>query len=205
MEKRNLSKSEKILIAINELEKTRKKGGKITKEMMVVKAWKMFPSEFSMQGYPQYPNADISKYVTKLFKENLLKGGFYDYRITEKGKKYVEKITSKRNEKIKPIKTSISIPRYIKSEIIRITNTKVFKYFINGERNFLESDLFEFLGTSARSLKDSNKSPFLARYNLIIKEVIPFCQKNQQGDREAKKIVELWELLSDKFRHILKK
>lgn len=205
MGKRNLSKSEKILIAINELEKTRKAGSKITKEMMVVKAWKMFPSEFSMQGYPQYPNADISKYVTKLFKENLLRGGFYDYKITEKGRKYVERITSKRKEKIKPIKASIDVPRYIKSEIIRITNTKMFKYFTEGERNFLESDLFEFLGTSARSFKDSNKSPFLARYNLIIKEVIPFCQRNQQKDKEAKKIVELWKLLSDEFIYILKK
>ena len=42
-------------------------------------------------------------------------------------------------------------------------------------KDFLETDLFEFLGTSARSFKDNNQSNFLSRYNLVVKEVIPFC------------------------------
>tara|TARA_Y100000310_G_scaffold345318_1_gene463730 strand:- start:913 stop:1530 length:618 start_codon:yes stop_codon:yes gene_type:complete len=205
MEKEILSKSEKILHAIYELEKKRKKGEKISKEMMVVKAWKMFPSEFSMQGYPQYPNADISKYVTKLFKENLSKGGFFDYKITEKGVKYIEKLIATKEKKNKTTTALIETPRYLKSEISRIVNSKVFKYFVNGEKDFLENDLFEFLGTSARSFKDSNKSSFLARYNLITQEVIPLCRTNSSKDEDSKKIVDLWNILSNKFGDILKK
>ena len=99
------TRAEKILQVIYELEKKRKKGEKISKEIMVIKAWEMFPSDFSMKGYPQYPNADFSKYLTSLFRRNLLKGGFFDYKITEKGKEYVEnrlkingKVIVKKNE-----------------------------------------------------------------------------------------------------------
>jgi len=85
------TKSLKILRAIYELDENKKEIDKITKEIMVVKAWEMFPSDFSMKGYPQYPNADISKYITALFRTNFLKGGFHNYKITEKGKNLIEK------------------------------------------------------------------------------------------------------------------
>ena len=118
------SMSDKILLAINKLEEKRKTGKKITKEEMVVQVWKMFPHDFCIKGYPQYPNADISKYVTKLFKENLLKGSFYNYLITEKGKEYVKNnlvTNSVRN------KEKVSIPRHVESEIFRIKKSKIFQ------------------------------------------------------------------------------
>jgi hypothetical protein len=194
--------SNKILLAISELEKTRKLGEKITKEEMVVKVWKMFPNEFCLRGYPQYPNADISKYVTKLFKENLLRGSFYNYIITEKGKEYVRSILSKGSVKSSK---SISIPRQIESEISRIRNSKTFQLYLKGESEFIESDLFDFLGTSSRSFGDSNRTAFISRYNLISKEVIPFCEKNKNKQIDAEKIILLWNLLITKFKDLLNK
>src|SRR3989344_6764154 len=145
-----LSTSDKILLAIYELDKNKLNIKKITKEEMVIKVWKMFPSDFCIKGYPQYPNADISKYITKLFKENLLKGSFFNYILTSKGEEYAESIISDtKNDKKKIV---ISGSREIETEIKRIKNSKVFHLFLNGECDFLESDLFDFLGTSARSL-----------------------------------------------------
>lgn len=194
--------SDKILLAIYELEKKRKTGGKITKEEMVVKVWKMFPNDFSIRGYPQYPNADISKYVTKLFKENLLKGSFYNYTITEKGKEYAKALLAQG-----PIKSkeAISIPRQIESEISRIKNSKTFRLYSQGESNFIESDLFDFLGTSSRSFGDSNKTAFISKFNLISKEVIPFCEKNKNKELEAEKVISLWNILLYKFKDLLNK
>ena len=197
------TKSLKILRAIYELDKNKKEKDKITKEMMIIKAWKMFPSEFSMKGYPEYPNADISKYITALFRANLLRGGFHSYRITEKGKKFIEEEKLKKQTKKSSDKTKI--PRYIEFEINRILNSKVFEYFSSGKREFLETDLFEFLGTSARSFKDSNQSNFLSRYNLVVKEVVPFCQKNKNLDEKLDKIVKLWDSLQNKFSNLLKR
>jgi|SRR3989344_7595260 len=197
------TKSLKILRAIYELGKNKKEKDKITKEMMVVKAWKMFPSDFSMKGYPQYPNADISKYITSLFRANLLKGGFHNYRITEKGIKFIEEEKLKKQPKKSSDKNKI--PRHIEFEINRILTSKVFEYFSSEKKDFLETDLFEFLGTSARSFKDSNQSNFLSRYNLVVKEVIPFCQKNKDLDNRLNKIIELWNSLQNKFSNLLKK
>lgn len=197
------TKSLKILRAIYQLDKNKEERDKITKEMMIVKAWKMFPSDFSMKGYPQYPNADISKYITALFRANLLKGGFHNYRITEKGIKFVEEEKLKKQPKKSLDKTKL--PRYIEFEINRILTSKVFEYFSNDKKDFLETDLFEFLGTSARSFKDSNQSNFLSRYNLVVKEVIPFCQKNKNLDNRLNKIIELWNSLQNKFLNLLKK
>lgn len=194
--------SDKILLAIYELEKKRKPGQKITKEQMVVKVWKMFPNDFCIKGYPQYPNADISKYVTQLFKENLLNGSFYNYSISEKGKKYAEIIQSYGQIKSKEI---ISVPRQIESEISRIKSSKIFQLYSHGNRDFIESDLFDFLGTSSRSFGDSNKTGFISRFNLISKEVIPFCEKSKNNEQETEKIIDLWKMLLSKFKDLLKK
>ena len=194
--------SDKILLAIYELEKKRKAGKKITKEEMVVKVWKMFPNDFCIRGYPEYPNADISKYVTKLFKENLLKGSFYNYTITEKGKQYAKTILSKGPIESKEL---ISVPRDVEAEISRIKNSKIFQLYTQGEPDFIESDLFDFLGTSSRSFGDSNKTAFISKFNLISKEVIPFCEKNKNKEIEAEKIISLWNILLYKFKDLLNK
>src|SRR3989338_3742651 len=92
MKKENLNKSEKILMAIYELDKVKK--NKITVEDVAVKLWKLWPSEFCMRGYPQYPNNDIQKHITKPFDNNWVTGGVYGYKLTEKGKSYVEELKS---------------------------------------------------------------------------------------------------------------
>ena len=63
------SKSEKALYGIYLLNKEGKKP--ITVEHLAVKLWSLYSKEFCMKGYPQFPNVDIQKYLTKLFTSNL--------------------------------------------------------------------------------------------------------------------------------------
>ncbi len=204
MKTKETLRSYKILKAIWNLEKKRKPEGKITKEMVVVRVWKMYPEEFSMQGYSQYPNADISKYITRLFEEGLLSGGFFNYRITKKGEDFVNENLSKRKKRIKiKLEKSIEKPRYVNREIGRILNSKIFQLFLRGEKDFVESDLFEFFGTSSRSFSDKNKSQFLAKYNLMEKDIIPYCTKIKHKDLNAEAIIELRNLLFKRFGTLL--
>lgn len=200
-----LSKSEKILIVIGELNKIKR--NKITVEDVAVRLWETWPSEFCMRGYPQYPNVDIQKYITKLLDNNLINGGVFNYKITEKGKATFEdliKIKSRLNNRRKEV--SAEQPRYIKSEITRITRSKVFRYFIENKMpQFLESDFFDFLGTSARSLSTKDRNVFLGRYNTIVKDVLPYCEKTKDKDEYSIKIIELWAILSKQFSFILEK
>jgi hypothetical protein len=165
----------------------------------------MWPFEFCMRGYPNYPNNDIQKHITKPLDNNWITGGVYGYKITEKGKNYAKQLST-----IKPIKKKREIineqPRYIKTEFTRIINSKVFKYYLQDKNiDFLESDLFDFLGTSSRSLSTKDRNVFLTRYNAVIKDVIPFCRKIAERDEEAKNIIEIWEILSNKFKDLLNK
>lgn len=201
MKKDILSKSDKALLAISELEKKRKIGGKITVEDVAVALWKIYPSEFCMRGYPEFPNVDIQKHITKLLENNLVNGGVYDYRITPKGEESVRKLQMGKGKESGGIKETTEFSRKINSEIKRILNSKVFHYFVETPNpEFVESDLFEFLGTSSRSLATHNRSIFIARYNLIVKDTIPLCEERKNIDKNAEKILKLWSLLLSKFK-----
>jgi len=203
MKTNTLNKSEKILIAIYELDKEKK--DKITVEDVAVKLWKIWPSEFCMRGYPKFPNNDIQKHITKPLDNSWVTGGVYGYKLTEKGKTYAEKLKGIKVKKSEREKINEE-PRFIKTEFTRIINSKVFKYYSQDKNmDFLESDLFEFLGTSPRSLSTKDRNIFLTRYNSVVKDVIPFCKKIAKKDEEAKKIVEIWEKLSDKFQDLINK
>ncbi|MDE2217316.1 MAG: hypothetical protein KGJ87_09190 [Planctomycetota bacterium] len=196
------SKRDKILLVISQLEQKRKPGRKITVENLAVALWKKYPSEFSMRGYPQYPNVDIQKNMTKLFTNKLIAGGVHDYSITQKGMDYIKNLKS--NGKTLKLPDSSIIRRDIEAEIKRIFNSKVFNYYMKTPNpKFVESDFFDFIGTSSRSLTSFSKSMFLAKYNTIAKEVIPLCKKNRTQDRRIAMIVDLWEILFKKFGHAM--
>ena len=197
------SKSEKALYGIYLLSKEGK--SPITVEDLAVKLWKLYSTEFCMKGYPEYPNVDIQKYLTKLFTNNLIKGGVINYRITSKGIKLVEDILETASEKKKNISESdVSMSRELRNEINRILNSKVYRYYIS-EKNpdFIEIDFFEFLGTSPRSLHDKRNSHFLSKINLIRKDLVEYCEANKYKDQNIKNILNLWNILNKKFGGVL--
>src|SRR3989344_178868 len=102
------SKSDKALYGIYLLSKEGK--SPITVEDLAVKLWKLYSTEFCMKGYPDFPNVDIQKYLTKLFTNNLIKGGVIDYKITSKGSKMVEDIIKTSHDKEKrPSESDVTI------------------------------------------------------------------------------------------------
>ncbi len=202
MKQNKLSKGDKALIAIFELSKNK---NTITVEDIAVKLWEMYPSEFSMRGYSKFPNVDIQKHITKLLKNNLVRGGVYNYKLTDKGKTEAQNLILVDNE-IGDNKKDESKPnRDVKIEIDRILKSKVFNYYKkSGATDFLESDLFEFLGTSARSFSTGAQydNTFLLKYNLLLKDIIPFCEKNR-SDPNLSKIIDLWKILTEKFKELI--
>ena len=198
------SKSDKALYGIYLLSKEGK--SPITVEDLAVKLWKLYSTEFCMKGYPDFPNVDIQKYLTKLFTNNLIKGGVIDYKITSKGSKMVEDIIKTSHDKEKrPSESDVSISRELKSEIMRILSSKVYKYYVT-EKNpqFIEVDFFVFLGTSPRSLHDKRNSHFLSKINLIRKDLVAYCEANKNKDENLKNILNLWKILNKKFGEIIK-
>lgn len=195
------SKSEKALYAIYLLNKDGNKT--ITVEDLAVKLWSLKNSEFCMKGYPQYPNVDIQKYLTKLFENNFIQGGVSNYKITEKGILLIKNIISSNNLK-KNIDLDHTLNRELVKEINRIINSKLYEYYISTKNPELtENDFFDFLGTSSRSYRDKSNSFFIQRVNLIKKDLIAYCLKDKNKDVKLKNIYELWVLLNNKFGGLL--
>lgn len=195
------SKSEKALYAIYLLNKDGNKN--ITVEDLAVKLWSLKNSEFCMKGYPQYPNVDIQKYLTKLFENNFIQGGVSNYKITEKGILLIKNIISSNNLK-KNIDLDHTLNRELVKEINRIINSKLYEYYISTKNPELtENDFFDFLGTSSRSYRDKSNSFFIQRVNLIKKDLIAYCLKDKNKDVKLKNIYELWVLLNNKFGGLL--
>lgn len=201
-----ISKSDKALIAIYELDRAKKPEQRVTVEEVAIKLWKLFPSEFSMRGHREHPNSDIQKYITKLITNNYITGGIYNYIITEKGEERA-KILLKIKDEEKPADYPNQPKRYISTEINRIIRSNVFKYFSTTENpKLVNSDIFDFLGTTARSLKTTEKngkSTFEARYNLINNEVIPACRSLINTDSNARLILKIWELLQPQIKKLI--
>ncbi len=198
------SKGEKALYGTYVLSKENK--DPITVEDLAVKLWTLYPIEFCMKGYPEFPNVDIQKYLTKLFADNLIKGGVANYKITNKGALLIEKSNETiKNKKETSLKKDASISRELKEEIDRIRKSKVYKYYLQ-EKNpdFLEIDIFEFLGTSPRSLHDKSNSHFLSKLNLIKTDLVDYCKINKERDQNLMNILTLWNILNQKYGEKLK-
>lgn len=197
------SKGEKALYGIYLLSEEKK--NPITVEDLAVKLWKLYPIEFCMKGYPEFPNVDIQKHLTNLFRGNLIKGGVVNYQITSKGIKKIEELLKvSREKRTKLSGTDVSMSRELKGEILRILNSKIYKYYLT-EKNpeFIEIDFFEFLGTSPRSFHDKRNSQFTSKINLIRNDLIKYCEINKGKDDDLKNILRLWNILKDKFWDIL--
>ena len=206
MKQPKLSKSDKTLIAISDLSTKRKNPDKITVEDVAVNLWLTYPKEFCMRGYPQYPNVDIPKYITKLLNNNLVRGGVSNYSLTDKGQKYVQTLTKRLSvDKINIMQDTRDVSREVKSELNRILTSKIFNYFrITQNPDFLESDFFDFLGTSSRSLSNRDKNIFSSRYNLVVKDILPYCLNNKEDNENLQIIIDLWNMLEQKFENIIK-
>ena len=201
---KELNMGEKVILAIYSIE-IEELDKKITKEDVAVSLWKIYPKDFCLRGYPQYPNSDIPKYFTKLLENNLIIGNVHGYKLTEKGKKFAEELNIKSFKENSNHLESKEIPRFLETELKRILTTNVFNAFLeNNDVELVESDLFEFLGTSSRSFMTKDNSSFISRYNLIVKDLIMFCNNNLEKNSNYKIIISLWEKLENLFSKLLK-
>ncbi len=210
MQSNQRSQSDKVLLTFYRLNKD-EDGRKLALEDIAVNAWKDNPTEFCLRGYKDHPDVKrIERIISNLKSLGFIRGNAYNYRLTPDGIKYVQGLSNIQNKGNIKIKDTAETSRTMRAEILRIIRSRIFREYTEAKNSsktvvFLESDFFEFLGTSARSLgtPKERKQFFLPKYNLIVNEVIPFCKKNAKTDRDAAVVIELWNILFEKFGKII--
>jgi hypothetical protein len=137
---------DKILIAMYELSGGSKKSLKY--EDIVVKAFEMFREEFSLRGYPQYPDAsDIHKPLYgPLKRSGFVRSANKAFALTDQGIARAAQLGGRRGEGAE------RLDRAVEAELKRIVETDAFKLYVSGQaERILDTDFYGYLGTTVRT------------------------------------------------------
>lgn len=190
----DLPTQEKILAVMAEL--SRGENRPVTLERIAVAAFKRFPSDFCMSGYPEYP--DIMKVSKRLYATlkpaGMVRSADGKFQLTQLG------IDTARKLKDSTARKSRKLPRGLAREINRIVNCQAYLLFQSGRKaEILDSDLYEYLGASVRT-----------PYNELKGRISSVSQALQQFKKSSLKVAplaasfeELHTFLLGKFAHEL--
>ncbi len=193
MRKKELSNKEKLLIAIYEMSLEQK--GMLKYEDTSVRAFKKYPNDFQLRGYPKYPDTEHTS--KRLY--DLRRDGFITVRskfiiLTEKGITYAKLLLKTLSGSTK--KPSHKLTRDILNEINRIRNTDAFQLYSTGRKDrVVDTDFFAYLGTTVRTERTD--------FNARLKTVQDIIDKIKRCS-EYKLIIELHNYLLQEFGNIIK-
>lgn len=143
---KHLPIQDKILAVL--LDSSKGRTVSLSLERITVAAFKRFPTDFCMSGYPEYPDGmKVSKRLYATLKPaGLVRSADGKFELTQLGIDTAKKLESSGARK------SNKLPRGITREINRILNCQAFVLFQDGNKTkILDSDLYEYLGASVRT------------------------------------------------------
>jgi len=187
-----LQRPEKIILAMSDLSGGTSKP--LRYEDIVVRAFQMFPQDFALRGYSQYPDSsDIHKPLYgPLKRAGFVLAGNKQFRLTQKGIERAKELHSA-DEKRGP-KSRIRLTRDKEAELQRIYQTDAFRLFVDDKRDdVLDTDFYAYLGVTVRI----GKNEFLGRLNTVGDAVETAA--GVLKDPPARKALELHRFLVAKF------
>jgi hypothetical protein len=143
---------EKILVAMYKL--ANGPSAFLKYEDIVVKAFEMFPNEFALRGYPNFPDAsDVHKplYGT-LKKKGLVKSADKQFALTARGSQVAQALLERSGETIRSKSNAERIDRVSENEVERMLKAEAFSFFVDGKKErILDIDFFAFIGCTMRT------------------------------------------------------
>lgn len=182
----NLSRAQKILLALYKLSDG--KQIQVRFEDIAVEAFRNFPENFQLKGYPEYPDTGdiIHKplYSELKSKGYVLSGNKY-FTLTPKGLQYSKSLLNikDKNNAEKDYSGFVKFTSDQQKEIEAIKESDSFRLFSQGKgEDILDIDFFNYLGVTVRT----NKFDFLGRLKTI-EDVIKACKSH---NKELSKVLE---------------
>lgn len=191
----SLSRGEKILITLYRLSGKSRKS--IRYEDIVVSAFKTYPDDFHLKGYPEYPESGdlVHKPLYDYKKKGLIIAGNKMFALTEKGLVAVEALQNAIDGH--EIINTERVSRDIEKEINRVTNTPGFRLFLKGEdKSIVDTDFYDYLGVTVRT----SRSDFIGRLNTM-SDVIKITKSNKNDI--FRKLLEYHTIMTTRFNDII--
>ena len=149
---KNKERPEKILVAMYELSDGTTKSLKY--EDIVVKAFELFPDEFSLRGYPQYPDSsDIHKPLYgPLTRQGFVRAAHKSFALTASGVEFARKLKSSAGDKLADSKDAERLSRDAEAEVERMLQSAALRFFVERKKEkILDTDFYAFLGCTVRT------------------------------------------------------
>jgi hypothetical protein len=181
------SKPEKILSVMFDLSKA--ESCPLLYEDIVVEAFKRYPEDFQLRGYPQYPDSsDIHKPLYKMKRDGLVRSANKSFMLTPMG------LDVARGMAGGPEVARDRLTKPEENEINRILKSQAFQLCQEGEAaRILDTDFYEYLGVSVRT----PKGDFLGRVATVAQAVAAHSAK--RNDNLSKELTKLHEWIVVRF------
>jgi hypothetical protein len=186
-----LTKPQKILAVMFDLCNGEAKA--LQYEDIVVSAFKKYPEDFQLRGYPEYPDSsDIHKPLYEMKRAGLVRAANKTFQLTAQGLEVARQLMhSSAGDKKRLTKAE-------ESEINRIVNSAAFRLFQEEHRDsILDTDFYEYLGVTVRT----SDGDFWGRMRNVEEAVKAHNQKRRDNLSSALK--QLHSFLVVKFKEEL--
>jgi hypothetical protein len=189
-----LDKDRLVLFAVSQLESKRIEP---TFDKIVVAAFKLFPKKFSLIGFPEYPDGRTIYYCAynhcTLDKKWLLGNVQSAFKLTERGRYFLDETQKMLDGKIVPTRTHQTSPRRKETTFISILKkTKAYEKYLQDEKELIDkSELLEALRvrSDSKALMQANLTKYLEYAQRInescVVKFLEFAKSKLEGENSA--------------------
>jgi hypothetical protein len=191
---------EKILVAMYRLAQGHTSPLKY--EDIVVKAFELYPDEFALRGYAQYPDSsDIHKPLYgPLKRKGLIRNAQKTFSLTDKGVEVAKRLDGGAS-------TAAPVPgervdRVSKREIDRMIGSAAFGFFRNEQvEKILDTDFYAFIGSTVRAPRNY----FIGRVSTTT-DAVRLAGKLAYPDKAvAKELAGAWKAMQERFKEEIRR
>lgn len=193
-----LTRSLKILVTLYELSDG--SGKQIRFEDIAVTAFRSFPADFQLKGYPQYPDTgDIihKPLYSELKKHGYVLSGNKYFSLTPKGIAYAKQITGGDTDvsaSVGKASSYVKLTADQQKELARLKASTAVDLYMQGKKEqVLDIDFYSYLGVTVRT----DKNTFLGRLSTVEDAIKATKSKS---DELYKKLRECNEYLLNHFK-----
>lgn len=194
----DLSRADKLLLVMYELSGGERKSLRF--EDIVVAAFKKYPDDFHLRGYPEFPDSGdlVHKPLYDSRKEGLLEVGNKVFTLTPRGLLSAERLTNVLRGR--DIVKSGRLSAFAEKEINRIEGLEALRLFVNGEVDkILDTDFFNYLGVTVRTPKND----FIGRLKTV-QEAIEELKNADSKTELRERVLSFHKFMTEKFTNIIR-
>ncbi len=199
---RSRERPEKILVAMMKLSDGTTKPLKY--EDIVVKAFQLFPDEFALRGYPQFPDSsDIHKPLYGVLKRGgMVRAANKSFGLTQRGVETARRLVGAAGQTLEQARNADRMTRDVRLEVERMLVSAAFKLHLDGQvAKVLDTDFYAFLGCTVRT----SRNDFLGRLDATEDAVKTAKRLGQPDPETAKSLANLWSALREKFNDLIER